>query len=231
MKQEDPKAYWDRNIDNWGKFYLETSHSDEEFSSPAWLSWLYRRFVMPIESRLMADRYRLTMEFIERHVKPGMVVADVGCGTGIFSVEMLKRGARVIAIDISSSSLEATRRAVKATVAEREQNIEFLQMNVSDGPIPRVDAAIAMGVTPYVQDIAPFYENILAHTRLFYCLVLDPHHWANRVRSILPILNVRNLHCFTRDEIDGILKRNNFELVERRDFASGYLDLVRAKGN
>jgi ribosomal protein L11 methyltransferase len=226
MTQENPKDYWDKNIDNWGKFYLESSHSQEEFNSPSWLTKLYGGLVVPIEARLMAQRYRLTIDFIDRYVKPGMVVADVGCGTGIFTVEMLKRGARVIAIDISASSLESTKKNVFINAPESLDLVRFLQLNVSEKSIPTVDIAIAMGVTPYVTEIEPFYQNILSQTRIFYCLVLDPKHWANKIRHIFPILNVRNVHCFNRNRIDDILRRNNCSLIERLDFASGYLDIT-----
>jgi len=228
MTQENPKDYWDKNIGNWGKFYLEASHSDEEFSSPGWLTKLYRRFIVPIEARLMADRYRLTMDFIDKYIKPGTTVADIGCGTGIFTVEMLKRGAQVIAIDISTSSLETTKKNIIQKIPDHLDSVQFLQLNVSENLIPKVDIAIAMGVTPYVTEIEPFYKNILGQARIFYCLILDPKHWANRIRAMLPILNVRNMHCFSRELIDGILRRNRCTLIERRDFASGYLDIVES---
>lgn len=228
MTQENPKEYWDKNIDNWGKFYLESSHSDEEFNSPGWLTKLYRRFIVPIEARLMAERYQLTMDFINRYVKPGMLVADVGCGTGIFTIEMLKRGARVVAIDISAKSLDATKRNISGSIPDRLGAVQFLQLNVAEDQIPKVDITIAMGVTPYVTEIEPFYRNILPETRIFYCLVLDPNHWANKIRSAIPLLNVRNVHCFSRDRIDDILRSNQCALIERRDFASGYLDLVES---
>ena len=228
MAQENPKEYWDKNIDNWGKFYLESSHSDEEFNSPGWLTRLYRRLVVPIEARLMAERYRLTIDFINQYVKPGMLVADIGCGTGVFTVEILKRGAKVVAIDISKSSLDATRRNVEKDAPEYVDDVSFVQLNVSENKIPAVDVAIAMGVTPYVTEIEPFYRNILAQTSVFYCLILDPHHWANRVRGVFPLLNVRNVHCFERNLIDSIIASNQCGLIERYDFASGYLDIVKS---
>lgn len=228
MAQENPKEYWDKNIDNWGKFYLESSHSEEEFNSPGWLIKLYRRFIVPVEARLMGERYRLTIDFINRYVKPGMLVADIGCGTGIFTVEMLKRGAKVVAIDISTSSLEATRRNVEKNAPEHVDAVTFMQLNVSESQIPAVDVAVAMGVTPYVAEIEPFYRNILASTKIFYCLILDPKHWANRVRRVFSFLNVRNVHWFECRQIDSIITSNQCTLIERRNFASGYLDIVKS---
>lgn len=228
MAQDNPKEYWDKNIDNWGKFYLEASDSEEDFNSPTWLTRFYRRFVVPIEARLMGERYRLTIDFINQYVKPGMLVADIGCGTGVFTIEMLKRGAKVVAIDISASSLEATRRNIEREAPQHFDAVTFLQMNVAESQIPTVDLAIAMGVTPYVTQIEAFYRNILTNTKTFYCLNLDPKHWANRIRRIIPLLNVRNVHCFERRRIDDIIAASQCTLIERRNFASGYLDIVKS---
>src|SRR5437762_9159883 len=101
MAEDKTKEYWNKNIEHWGKFYLDISHSDEEFDAPKWLTPLYRRIVVPLEARLMTERFRLTMAFVEKYVKRNTVVADIGCGTGVFTVEMLRRGARVKAIDVA----------------------------------------------------------------------------------------------------------------------------------
>jgi cyclopropane fatty-acyl-phospholipid synthase-like methyltransferase len=226
MNRENPKKYWDKNINKWGKFYLETSHSEEEFNAPAWLSTIYRILIVPIEAHLMGKRYKLTLDFINHHVRPGMIIADIGCGTGVFTIEMLKRGANVIAIDISKTSLEATRRNVKKVLPKYANKVTYLQLDVSKKKIPPVDLSLAMGVTPYIKNIDNFYANILSRSKIFYCLILDPQHIFNKIRLALPILNVRNAHCFERNHIDRIIKFNQSTLIKRYNFASGYLDLV-----
>ncbi|OPZ27588.1 MAG: Mg-protoporphyrin IX methyl transferase [Deltaproteobacteria bacterium ADurb.BinA179] len=222
--KEKPEDYWNRNIGEWGKFYLNLSHTDEEMNAPRWLSFIYRHTVMPIEARLMSRRYRLTMEFISRFVREGMVVVDVGCGTGVFTVELLKRGALVKAVDHALQALELTRALVEKTVPERSDAAEYLLMDVTTQPLPASDIVLAMGVTPYVEDLAAFYGNILPTTRILYCLILDPDHWANRVRRLIPALNVRNLHWFDQSLTDSLLAHHGWRLMERRPFASGYLD-------
>lgn len=228
MKDKSYKEYWDININKWGAFYLESSHSDEEFNSPGWLTKLYKRLIVPIEARLMGERYKLTIDFINQHVKTGMIVADIGCGTGLFTVEILKRGAKVLAIDISQSALEATRKNIAENAPEHIHDVSYLQLDVAEEKIPKVDVSIAMGVTPYVTDIESFYKNVLGSTNTFFCLVLDPRHWANRVRHAFPFLNVRNVLCFERARIDRIVSENKCKLINRRNFASGYLDIVQS---
>lgn len=224
MQRNKAKEFWERNIGNWGKFYLDISHSDEEFDAPRWLTRLYRRFITPIEAKLMTQRFNHTISFINRYVRSGTVAVDIGCGTGIFTVEMLRRGASVKAVDIAQSSLALTKSLVEDLVPEHANKVEYLQMDASLQRLPPSDVAIAMGVTPYVVNLADFYNNILPTTNVFYYLVLDPSHWANVVRRFLPILNVRHVHWFDRKLVDSLLAKHGWRLVSRENFASGYLD-------
>ena len=147
----------------------------------------------------MEKRFKLTMDFVENFSKPGITIADVGCGTGIFTVEMLKRGARVKALDLSTVSLKATQKNVEREVPEFANSVEYIHSDLSVVPMPKVDVALAMGVTPYVTDITKFYDNILPFTNVFFCLILDPRHWANRVRGLFSVFKCKK-HAFFRKE-------------------------------
>ena len=63
-----------------------------------------------IDVYLGIDYYRLLYrklgEVIDAYIRPGMVVLDVGAGTGFWSVYMRARGAQVVSLDISARSLE-----------------------------------------------------------------------------------------------------------------------------
>jgi len=225
------RAYWEKNIENWGAFYAETSHFEEEIEAPWWLKPLYVRTIVPLERKLMKRRYQLTMEFIDAYVQPGMTVLDVGCGTGRFTVEMLRRDARVVAIDFAEAALQLTKEHVSKIVPECRNRLECIQMDISTAILPRSDAVLAMGLTPYLSDLSAFYRNVLSTTELFYCLVLNPKNWANRLRRWLPLLNVRNVHCFAPATVDELLEKHHFRLQSRTPFATGYLDLaVRKEG-
>jgi SAM-dependent methyltransferase len=225
--KEELQKYWNQNIDKWGELYLDISHSHESLDALPLVGYLYNKFIIPRERRLMSERYRLTMKFIDNYVKPDMIAVDVGCGTGIFTVEMLKRGAKVKAVDFAQSSLDSTRALVEKLCPDMVNNVDYLLLDVSKGRLPDSDVVIAMGVTPYLDDITPFYKNILPTTTVFYCLILDPNHWANLVRRVAPFLNVRNMNWFSKSKIDSILKDHEWELIERKPFASGYLDTTR----
>lgn len=224
--RRESREYWNQNIAKWGKLYLEISHSEERLNAPRWLEFLYHRIVTPIEARLMAKRFEITMQFIEQHIKGETVAIDLGCGTGIFTVEMLKRGASVIAVDYAQSSLDLTRKAVEELVPHLSGRASYLLADVTYEQLPQSDIVLVMGVTPYVKDISMFLGHILPNTHLLYCLYIDPKHWANRVRKYIPVLNVRNLHYFDRCFIDQLYRKHNWNLISRQSFASGYLDLA-----
>jgi ubiquinone/menaquinone biosynthesis C-methylase UbiE len=51
-------------------------------------------------------RWARRVKMLSSHLKPGMRVLEVGCGTGYFTRELAHLGADVIAIDVSSELLE-----------------------------------------------------------------------------------------------------------------------------
>jgi SAM-dependent methyltransferase len=224
MPLVDYRAYWDKNIDKWGELYLDISHGAETLSGPVWFARTYQATLGRLERRLMAQRYALTIEFLDKHVRPGMVLSDLGCGTGLFVVHAVRRGATVNAIDFTPKALEITRANVERHCPDG--NVRYHQLDVRKDEIPESDATLAMGLTPYLADITAFLENALPKTRLLYCLYIDPSHWANRVRGLLPFLNVRALRWYPRAMIDAEYRRLGWRLLERRRFASGYVDLA-----
>lgn len=62
----------------------------------------------------------IVWERLAEHVRPGMYVLDIGCGTGEDAIWLAERGARVVATDISHAMLEVARRkSERAGVADR----------------------------------------------------------------------------------------------------------------
>ena len=220
------ESYWDHNIDKWGELYLEISHGDEALSAPRWFSKIYNASIGRLEAKLMKDRYNRTVEFLDEYLDPGMVLTDVGCGTGIFVVRALKNGASVNAVDFAARALEITK--MRVDQYSPSNNVKYLQLDVQKKPIPESDVAIAMGVAPYISDLPAFLMNILPRTKLFFCLFIDPDHWANQLRSALGFLNVRELQFHSRKQVDAIYSQLDWKLLNRTNFATGYIDIAIA---
>lgn len=220
------RKYWEKNIERWGEFYLEISHGHEHYDAPAWLGTIYRATIGRIESRLMRERFELTSRFIDEFVTAGCVFADIGCGTGIFTVAALKRGARVHAIDFSERALEITQSNVRKYIPDGD--VSYHQVDVQLDALPKSDVAIMIGVAPYVANLEACLESVLVSTNVLLCQYVEPKHWANRIRRALPILNVRQLIFHSAEDVDALYERHRWKLMTRRPFATGILDIASA---
>jgi SAM-dependent methyltransferase len=63
-----------------------------------------------------AGKFRWTrrVRMLSNHLKPGMTVLEMGCGTGSFTRELARSGADVVAIDVSPELLEIARASCSA---------------------------------------------------------------------------------------------------------------------
>lgn len=71
----------------------------------------------------------------------GQRVLDAGCGAGQMSVELARRGAEVMAVDISSSLLDVARRRTPDELAGR---IQYLTGDMLDDQLGHFDHVVAM---------------------------------------------------------------------------------------
>ena len=220
------KDYWQKNIEAFGKFYDQTS--EENIIASPILAPLYRKIIFPMERKVTLDRYRKTVSFIEKNVKPGMTAVDLGCGTGVFTVELLLRGAKVIAVDYVEPALSLTEKRVKEMLPEMADRVEYLLMDIMEKPLPESDLVIAIGVTPYVNSPEIFLDHILPATNEFYCLFLNKMHWANILRNYLKFLNVRKYYFFEDKILQKTLLKHNFRRISREICGTGFLDTMKS---
>ena len=113
---------------------------------------------------------------------------DAGCGWGIESVRMARRGLTVTAVDISTSLLRhARRRAEKAGLLDR---ITFVQADITEPlPLPEssFDACIAMtGVISHTGDRHPdAISNVVACARPGGLIILGVDSYYGKIRQYL----------------------------------------------
>ncbi len=101
---------------------------------------------------------RLCLEAIERNLRPGMAVADVGTGSGILAEAAIKLGAgSVVACDNDPEAVDVAR-----------ENFERAGLNIqvtvaSAGDLPPASAdLIAANISPaWIADLAPEWARIL----------------------------------------------------------------------
>ena len=54
-------------------------------------------------------RWARRVKMLSQHLRPGMSVLELGCGTGYFTRELARSGAQIVAIDVSPELLEIAR--------------------------------------------------------------------------------------------------------------------------
>ena len=213
------KNYWDENINSWASLYLDISHGHEKFSCNPILSWIYNRTIIHIDARTMKLRYTLTKNFLEKHANGSGTFADIGCGSGIFSIQATKLFAKVICIDSSNGSLEQTRIATR----DVQTPIEYHQLDVISGAIPKSDVALLVGVLPYIADIRQVLDKILAATDCILMNYCDENNVFNGLRRLIKPLNVRNLHFHNTRDVLNVIEKNNFLVEAVHTVGTGYL--------
>jgi len=108
------------------------------------------------------ERYEVA--FTEAGDVAGKAVLDVGCGSGVYSVDFARRGARrVVGVDFSGGMLALARREAE------ERGVgdvcEFRREDFMDAAFDETfDVSVAMGVFDYLSQPAPFLARMAALT-------------------------------------------------------------------
>jgi len=138
------QGYFDQVPKQWDAFYSKEN-----------------RFMHLVNSLLrkgLYERYRLTFEHCGDLT--GAKVLDIGCGTGRYSIECVKRGAaRVVGIDFAPSMIEFSRQvAQQMNVSDK---CEFVCGDFLTYPFNETfDVVLALGFFDYIKDPGPIFKKI-----------------------------------------------------------------------
>jgi ArsR family transcriptional regulator len=107
---------------------------------------------------------RVTSLALEKLVPPGLVVADIGCGTGSLALELARFASRVIALDISREMLRLARKEARSRGLK---NVEFRRGDAERLPLgdAAVDAAFCVMVLHFLADPARAAAELRRVTR------------------------------------------------------------------
>jgi magnesium-protoporphyrin O-methyltransferase len=112
-------------------------------AAAAWAELTSETPVGPVRARVRAGRDR--MRAIIAGWLPsdlhGCRVLDAGCGTGPISVELARRGARVVAVDLAARLIDVARGRAPRELAE---SIDFVVGDMLDPTLGAFDYAVAM---------------------------------------------------------------------------------------
>ena len=200
------------------------------FDQTALKAWELLTTDMPISvirARVRAGRDRMRQILIDS-LPPnldGCRVLDAGCGTGQTSVELAKRGAHVVGVDISANLINLARDRMPV---ELVQNVDFFVGDMLSNQYGAFDHVIAMDSLIHYSgaDISTALSSLAENTKKSISFTVAPKTFlltclltagkmlprSNRSPSIAPISkNTLNLHLNATPR----LKQKKLELIER----------------
>lgn len=222
------KDYWNSNIEKWGDLYLNISHGHEDLNGARLLKHIYNYTVVRYEAYLMKERFKLTQNFLNTTLNKDMTLNDVGCGTGVFSVQALNCGAKVNAIDLSESSLEVTKKNIQKHAHKHQSHVTYFLLDAQTDELPFSDITLCVGVAPYILSFENFLSNILRNTNTVFFHYVNDKHFINKIRQQFKFLNVRNLVFQDDILVNRICEKNKFTIQSCTKFGTGKI-LVMSK--
>jgi SAM-dependent methyltransferase len=141
--------------DRWNR---EAAEFDAIYESPSWAKAWFNR----IARRAVFERFSWTLS----SMKPssGATILDVGCGSGVYAVALLDRGAAsVTGIDVSESMLALARK--RTADHPKGSQATFVLGDLQSWTSPeRFDYSLAMGVFDYTSDPAELILKMRSFT-------------------------------------------------------------------
>jgi len=141
-------------------------------------------------------------KILQPYIKAGMIVLDIGCGPGFFTLEiakMLNSLGKVIAADVQEGMLRIIRGKIKGTALERR-----IELHKSDyesiGVVEKVDFVLAFWIVHELRNQEKFFEelsSIVKPTGLIF--IVEPRVHVSK-RDFNAMLN--------------LIKENGFTMVE-----------------
>ena len=183
-------------------------------------TWFNRLFRRPI-----FERYQKAFEMIGN--ARGKTFLDVGCGSGIYSVDLALQGARyVLGVDFSSQMIQIARKRAKDNGVDgvcEFKEVNFFEMDSSS----LFDFSIAMGVFDYLPDPVTFLQKMKSLTGGQAILSLPGN---SLIRGPLRKLRYKfcakgNVYYYCYEDIERIAKQAGYEhyRIDHLKTGSGFI--------
>jgi ubiquinone/menaquinone biosynthesis C-methylase UbiE len=190
------RNYWNREVGDFHSIYSRQKSKFANLLDQVFRKDMYERFVFTIENSAPIEGRRFL---------------DVGCGSGVYSLEYARKGAaQVTGLDIAEKMLEVCRKS-----AEREGlagRCRFLHSDLLKYDADSTfDVSIGIGLFDYISDPLPVLKKMRAVTT-DKAILSFPRLWTWRAPVRKARLAMRDCPVFfyTKASIEGLVKQAGF---------------------
>jgi len=123
----------------------------------------FYKFETTGKSILYKQRLALAIELLDKHIRPnGGAVADIGCGAGQLSAELLQRGFNVTALDYSQQMLHVARNNLATVTPGAKGAVSFICADLNEYDIAEASysAICALGCVEFLNDVPRAISNL-----------------------------------------------------------------------
>ncbi|MHB9112333.1 MAG: class I SAM-dependent methyltransferase [Thermoleophilia bacterium] len=153
-------------------------------------------------------------------VQPGEKALDIGCGTGAFTLELARRGAKTTGVDQSESMVSLAR----SLAAQDGLQVDFTVADAESLPFPDdvFELVIAVTVLCFAADPGRLLRESLRVLKPGGRLVigelnsLSPWAWWRRARRRFLKSSFTGARFFSLKELGVLLRENGFQIGELR---------------
>ncbi len=167
---------------------------DPEDDAVAHFSGYVKEFDAYYQGRAEFDeRLKLWSGLLDKYSVPGGLSIDMGCGTGVFSLYLAKKGGGVVGVD---GSAEMVRFCEERRLERGLENVRFMQ-----GRLPAVDEAGLTGADLLISSSVVEYVEDLDRTLALFARLLKPG--ATLIISMPNAVSVSRLYERLRYRLTG----------------------------
>lgn len=193
---EIQRNFWNSEADAFEKIYSHEKSSLSSLLDRVFRKDMYERFVFTLKN----------CEPVE-----GRTFLDVGCGNGLYSLELAKKGAaKVVGIDISPVMITRCNRS--AEKEGLEDRVTFAQTDLLEyQPESDFDVSYGIGLFDYISDPLPVLKKMKKVTK-DKAIMAFPRSWTWRapVRKVRLTMKGCPVFFYSKGKIDQLMRDAGF---------------------
>lgn len=208
------RKYWNNEADAFQRIYTHRKSKMSNMLDSVFRKDMYERFVFTIKNcEPVKDRTFL----------------DVGCGNGLYTFDLARKGARrILGLDISEVMIGLCK---EASVKEKlDDRCEFIQTDLLEYKSnEKFDVSFGIGLFDYIKDPAPVLKKMREMSKDKVILAF-PRYWTWRAPVRKVRLNARGCDVFfyTKSQLNELMrdagyKRHEVHKVGKLHCVIGYV--------